>query len=286
MKYSIIFCFVIGSLCAACRSSVPNEDSEVLARVQGVFLNRSDVEKVIPKGISSADSLLMAENYIRKWVKDVLAYDVAKKNIGSDEADISRLVEEYRHSLIRHRYEENLVRTRLSAEIRESEKRTYFQENPQKFLLDKNLIKGLFLKVPADAPRLNDVRKWYKSNDPKAVESIEKYSIQNASIYEYFYDRWVDFEEVSDKIPVHIPDAKQYLKANRSIETTDSAYIYFLNISECLLAGNTSPYEYAEPQIREIMINKKKMDFIRGFEEELYRDAIRKGDVIFYTNQE
>ena len=66
---------------------------------------------------------------------------------------------------------------------------------------------------------------------------------------------------------------------------SDSSYCYLLNISEYLLAGNIAPYEYVDVQIQEMMINKRKMDFLKNFEEELYQDAIRKGEVIFLTHQ-
>ena len=259
------------------------EDADILVEVEGLTLTRSEVENVIPQGSTPADSLLMAESYIKKWITDILIYEVAEHNLGRDEKELNRLVEEYRRALLRHRYLEEMVHSKLSAEIQENDRRSYYQENIQKFTLDRHLIKGLFIKVPVDAPGLEDVRKWYKSDKLEAVENIEKYSIQNASIYDYFYDRWVDFDEALAKIPMHVSNKAQFLKTNRYVEFTDSSYCYFLNIAEHLLAGNVAPYEYAEPQIEEMMINKRKVEFLRNFEEELYRDAVRKGDVVFYN---
>jgi hypothetical protein len=210
---------------------------------------------------------------------------VAHRNIGKEEADINRLVEDYRRSLLRHRYQEYMIRSRLTVEIREDEKMAYYNENTEKFLLDKNLIKGLFLKIPAESPGLSDVKKWYRSQDPKELENIEKYSIQNASVYDYFYDHWVDFDEILDKMPIYVSNKPHYLQTNRTVELKDSAFCYFLNISEYLLSGNIAPYEYANAQIQELTINNRKMDFLKTFEEELYQDAIRKGEVIFFTNQ-
>ena len=284
MRNTVFFILAVVFL-NACRPSVETEDSDVLVTVHGNVLTRSDVEKIVPKNTSSSDSLLIAESYVKKWVKDILTYEVAERNIGKDVEDINRLVEEYRRSLLRYRYQDHMVRSRLSAEIRENDKMSFYQENMQRFILDKNLVKGLFLKVPADAPGLNDVRKWYKSDTPESLENIEKYSIQNASIYDYFYDRWLDFDEILDKIPIQISNKSQFLKSNRSIEKTDSMYCYFLNISEYILSGNTAPYEYAESQIHEMIINKRKVDFLKDFEEGLYRDAVRNGYVVFHTNQ-
>jgi len=223
---------------------------------------------------------------VKKWVKDVLTFEAAKRNIGSNEADINRLVEEYRRSLLKHRYQEHLIRSRLSSEISEVEKINFYQENTEKFVLKNHLIKGLFLKAPVNAPGLDGIRKTYRLNDIKAVEDIEKFSIQNAVIYEYFYDRWVDFDELLGKMPIQIPNAEQYLKTKRPVEAADSVFCYLLNISEYILSGNTAPYEYVVPQVQELIINKRKVDFLKEIEEKLYWDAIRKGEVTFYTNQE
>ena len=285
-KIPLLWCVCAGfCIFSACRPTTVKEETDILVEVEGLTLTRSEVEKVIPQGSTPADSLLMAENYIKKWITDILIYEVAEHNLGKDEKEVNRLVEEYRRALLRHRYLEGMVHSKLSAEIRENDRRSYYQEHIQKFILDRHLIKGLFIKVPVDAPGLENVRKWYKSDKLDAVENIEKYSIQNASIYDYFYDRWVDFDEALAKIPMHVSNKAQFLKTNRYVEFTDSSYCYFLNIAEHLLAGNVAPYEYAEPQIEEEMINKRKVEFLRNFEEELYRDAVRKGNVIFYNTK-
>jgi len=285
MPHSFTYILLTACLLFACRSELVTKDEGVLVKVHGNSLHRSEVEKLIPSNLSSADSFLLAENYIEKWIKDVLTFEVAKRNIGREEVEINRLVEEYRRSLLRHRYQEYMIRNRLTAEIREYEKVAFYEENLHKFVLKKNLIKGLFLKVPAESPGLPDVRKWYKSADPDDLENIEKFSIQNAAIYDYFYDQWIDFDEMLNKIPIHVSNKVQFLKINRQVEVTDSVYCYFLNISEYLPVGNVAPYEYADTQIQEMMINKRKMDFLKKFEDELYQDAIRKGEVIFISNQ-
>ena len=98
--------------------------------------------------------MLLAESLERKWVKDALVYDVALRNLeGEDKAEVDKLVEEYRHSLIRYRYQEQLNKRKAFSEFQESDMLSYYEENQKKFVLDKALVKGLFLKIPVDAPR-------------------------------------------------------------------------------------------------------------------------------------
>ena len=267
----------------ACKKAIQTDEPDALVKVNDRILTRNEVESLIPKGTTSADSLLLAESYIKKWVKDELVLKIAQRNLGSDKETIDKLVDAYRRSLLRYRYQEKLIQEKLSDEIQESDVLTYYDTNKEKFVLDKNLIKGLFLKVPADAPNLSEVKTWYKSGNVASLEKIEKYSIQNAAIYEYFFDKWVDFDEIRNNIPNQISNPESFLRTNKTLEVTDSSYCYLLNIRQVLLKGQVEPFEYAEPRIREILINQRKLDFVKEFEEELYNDALDGGDVIFYN---
>ena len=267
----------------ACKKAIQTDEPDALVKVNDRILTRNEVESLIPKGTTSADSLLLAESYIKKWVKDELVLKIAQRNLGSDKETIDKLVDAYRRSLLRYRYQEKLIQEKLSDEIQESDVLTYYDTNKEKFVLDKNLIKGLFLKVPADAPNLSEVKTWYKSGNVASLEKIEKYSIQNAAIYEYFFDKWVDFDEIRNNIPNQISNPESFLRTNKILEVTDSSFSNNLNIRQVLLKGQVEPFEYAEPRIREILINQRKLDFIKEFEEELYNDALDGGDVIFYN---
>lgn len=283
MKYCFIFIAFVSLLCS-CKGAQSGNDADLLVKVKDRVLERSEIKRQIPRGLSSVDSLLFAENLEKKWVKDILVYDVAMRNLDGDgKLEVDKLVEEYRHSLIRYRYQEQLIRERLSSDFQESDKLSYYEENQKKFVLDKALVKGLFLKIPADAPGLSDVKEWYKSTSEASLEKIEKYSVQNASIYDYFYDKWVDFDQVMDNIPVRVSNANVFLKANKFVEVSDSTYCYLLHIKEYLPVGSVAPYDYASAQIVEMLTNLRKVEFLKEFEEELYNDAIKSGDVKFYT---
>ena len=253
-----------------------------MVKVNERTLTKEDVLSVLPKNISSADSLLWAESYIKQWVKDNLVYDVALQNLGDENrAEIDRLVDSYRRSLVRYRYQEQLVHERLSANITDEEKRNFYDENQDQFELDHSLIKGLFLKIPIDAPNLDEVKKWYRSTSEASIEKIEKYSVQNAVVYDYFYDKWVSFDEVFVNIPIQVTNENEFLRTHSFVETADSSYCYLLNIEEYVAKGKIAPFEYASTQISDMLVNQRKVQFLKNFEEELYNDAIRGGNVVF-----
>jgi len=270
-------------ICVSCKKTQYTGEEEIIVKVKDKTLYRPEVTAVIPGHISSADSFVLAESYIKKWITDQLVYDVATRNLAEEKQEVDRLVEEYRQSLVRYKYQERFLRERLSGSITEHDKRKYYENNQQKFLLDKNLIKGLFLKIPNNAPGISEVKSWYRTTSESSLEKIEKYSLQNATIYDYFYDRWVDFDEVMDNIPRRIPSSGEFLKNNKYIEVVDSTYTYLLNINDFVVSGSIAPYEYAQMQIEEMLMNQRKVEYLKRFEDDLYNEAVKKGMVEFYT---
>ncbi len=273
---------ILSLLLVACNTRTDQRGKQVIATVGNSSLTIGELEAGIPQEISPEDSIILADKIIRQWIKDNLLYDLAKKNI-SDLEEINLLVENYRKSLMVFHYQEQLVNEKLSRDISDEEMLAYFDNNKGGFKLEHTLIKGLYLKVPLDAPQINDIRSWCKSGSKATLDKIEKYSVQNAVVYDYFYDRWVDFNDMMDNLPVHYNDPDATVKNNRYIELQDSSYYYFLNIKEYLPEGSDAPFEHAKPTVKEVLINQKKMGFLKELEDDLYDKAVEKGQVKFYT---
>ena len=137
--------------------------------------------------------------------------------------------------------------------------------------------------MPLHSQDLASVRKWYKQNNRNAVESLEKYSLRNAVSYDYFYDRWVPLSDVAVKIPLKVLDTDEnYLDKNRNIEVKDTAFCYFLHVEEFLGKNQQRPLDFARKEIKEILINLKRVEFINKVKEELYQRASDRNKINYY----
>jgi hypothetical protein len=182
-----------------------------------------------------------------------------------------------------HTYQEELVNQQLGTEITEEEIEKYYQQNVGMFRADQPYVQGLFLKVPVNTPQLNRARLWYKSSSADAIDKLEKFSIGHAVSYDYFYDAWKPVAELSVKLPLKQLDTDlEYLDRNRNIELKDSAFCYFLHVEKFLPQGQQLPLEYAKGEIKEILINLKRVAFINRMKNDLYQDALENNDVIYY----
>ena len=271
---------IVTLLAVSCKKETAN-NVDIVVKVGDITLSYEELQSNMPSYTNSQDSVLMAEYYIRTWINEVLLYEVAKKNISSRN-NIEQLVENYRKSLIIHRYQEELVNQRLLQDIDDKEVRGFFEANKAQFKLEYSLIKGVFLRIPVSAPQIDKVRLWMKTITPSSIDHIEKYSILNASSYDYFVDDWVNFNELINNWPVDYKNSSDIIKKNAFLEQKDDKYYYFLNITDFLLTGQSAPYEYAEPTVREILINQKKIDFLHTLEEGLYDKAVKNGQIVLY----
>ena len=283
-RMRITFCGLwLVLLCLACSPSYDHKGKTPLVEVDGRFLYREDLQAVLPAGLSADDSLLFADNYVRNWVEEVLLYDKAAENI-PDNAEVDRLVANYRKSLILHIYQQALIHQKLVAQVTEDEVQAYYRDNQNLFKVDRPLIKGLFIKVPLKAPQLADVRRWYRSDNHEAVEHLEKYSLRNAVKYEYFYDKWLPAADVLDQLPEGGVAAEAALRQKQPVELADTAFHYFLNVTDYRAVGEDEPYEMARAHARELLLNIRQVEFMRQVREDLYRRAVENDEIIYYTN--
>ena len=273
---------VIAAAMTGCGQEHNHKGKTPLVEVSGEFLYKEDLQAALPLNISKDDSVLFAEHYIRNWIEDALLFDKAEGNI-PDNDKISKLVENYRRALIMHTYQEELVNQKLANDISEEEINAYYEKNKELFRLDNPLVKGLFIKVPLSSPDLGNVRVWYRKNNQDVIEKLEKYSLRNAVSYDYFYDRWTSVPDVAAKIPLKVLDTDaNYLDKNRNVEVKDTAFCYFLILEDFLGKDKQKPLDFARDEIKEILINLKRVEFINKVKEDLYQRASDRNKIIYY----
>lgn len=275
-----IICIVIilMSLCVSCKKEYDHHGRTPLVELDGRFLYYDEVQAVLPLSLSAADSVAFVEQYKLNWLKEVLLMDKASRNIPNN-AEIDRLVENYRKSLIAHTYQQELINQKLADEVTEDDLLAYYDAHQFLFKAERPLLKGLFIKVPLTAPQLSQLRRWYKDTTQVAVENLEKYSLQHAVKYEYFYDKWVSIGDILDWVPYDEDELNSYLSKRQSLELKDTTFYYFLNVLDYRPVGAQEPFEFAQIQVKDILLNMRRMDYIEQVKNELYEEALENNKI-------
>src|ERR1035437_9888505 len=281
-KFSIFAILSLTFICfCSCVHKTPDIARKPLLEVEGKFLYVDEVKQIIPPNVTDTDSTEIAQSFIRKWVTDVLMYENAKRNV-TNQNEIDELVENYRKSLTIHQYQQKMIEQKLPKEPSEEDMKAFYNQYSEQLVLNENIIKGLLLIVPKNAPKLANVRIWVQSANTKSLENIDKYSIQNAISYDYFGDKWLSFTDILNRIPLKIENPSKFLASTKFVETQDSLQHYFLRIESFRTSGQVEPYDMAKERIAAILLDKQKADFISKFQNDLYNDAVSNETVPFF----
>jgi hypothetical protein len=293
MRSSILFISIFGWIHAACdiiniKTQEEEETREriAVARVYDQFLYPEDLEGVVPEGLSVEDSTKRADNHVKNWIKKQLLIAEAASVINFDEAEIERKILDYRYALMVYEFQKYYVNENLVDDISMDEIERYYEENMDNFELKQNIIKGIFVKVPNDAPRLNRLRRWVKNPTQKSKEDLRSYCYGFAISYQLEDSVWVNFDDLVKTSPIAgIPDKINFLRRTKYYETADSTFQYFLFIRDYKISNELSPIEFEKDNIANILLNKRKIDLARNLEDSIYRLALNKNVFEIYSDQ-
>lgn len=272
-RYSII----LVCLLTACKLFV-SQDNPV-AKVGDKVLTMEELSKNIPDYLDNADSSLWADDYIKKWIQRELLLIKAEDNLGADMKDVDKELEEYRNSLIVYRYKDQLMKQKMDTTISEADIQKYFNENRNNFVLNRNIVKAIYIKVPLEVSSPETIKDLCTSKDPAKQAKLNEYCLSYAKTYDRFNGQWVDADLALRNFPMNISDQQSFLEKNRFAESKDKDFYYFFYIIDYRLAGQISPNEYVYNDIRNLILNKQKIQFLQQVEKDVYKEGIEKNKV-------
>ena len=211
-------------------------DPTVAARVGSAKLTLEEVAENLPIGVSGADSVAMAEEYVTHWIVNELIGEIAAKNIRNLD-EIDRLTEEYRRNLIIEEYRRLKLEQDTSLAVTTRQIEEYYANYGGQMRLEEPMVRGIFIAVSSSSPHLSGIRRWYASSRPDDIEKLEKTGLTEAITYEYFRNRWMPLSEISDRIP----GKPAVTRKGQKIDINDGATTYLLSVSDYLPAGSSMP---------------------------------------------
>jgi hypothetical protein len=263
---------------AGCKEKQNPNDGWVVM-VGNKVLSTEELMRVIPANLSPEDSAMMADSYINRWIKDQTVVLKAEYNLPANSMHFERQLNDYRNSLLVYAYEKELIKQKLDTVVTENELKTYYDENPRNFELKDYIIRVNYVKLPADAPKQAQVEKWMKSESDADYFELENYCNQFAVTSFFDEQRWLYLDELLKEVPIKITDKENFLKENQYIKLTEANYLYIIKILEYQLKDGISPLELVRADIRNILINKRKKDFINKMRQDLMDEAILNNEV-------
>jgi hypothetical protein len=252
------------------------DSDKLLVTVYGDKLYFSDIQDLISPDISSEDSLKLVQALCEKWAKEQLLVQKAKINLPLVLQDVQAQVESYEKSLLIYSYQKELLNQKLDTIVNDDEIESFYDKNKQNFILNDAVVIVNYIKLKKEVPYLWKVQRLFKKEDEESKLSLEDYCYQFADDY-YLDDSWLSVDDILKVLPDNYTSRNLY--KGKSIEFADDDYYYFLHVKKYISKGSVSPLEMVSNQIHSVIINKRKIDFLKYVEMDLYQNALAKNYV-------
>jgi hypothetical protein len=277
-KKALLFTLVLGLF--SC--NFLNKDTDIhLVTVYGEELYYSDIKHLISSGMNEEDSLKLLQNLCEKWAKEQLLVEKAKMNLPLIQQNVQAQVKSYENSLLIYSYQKELLNQKLDTLIGDKEISDYYQKNKDNFILKNAVAQVNYIKLKKEVPYLWKVERLFDKKDEESKLSLEDYCYQFADDY-YLDDNWLSVKDILKAFPESYTSKSIY--KGKNIEFKDENFYYFLHVKKYKVKGNVSPLEMVSNQIRSIIINKRKIMFLKQLEMDLYQNALAKNYIQYEKN--
>ena len=256
-----------------------------IARVNDSYLYKEDIASLINENMSVDDSTLVVQNFINRWATKQLLIDQAEINLSEKQLqDYERLVMQYRNDLYTEAYKNAIVGQTLDSTISESEYEIYYDLNKNNFILNDELYKLRYVHLPPDYSNLELVRTRLARFNDQDRHLLDSMSIQFRS-HNFNDSVWVKEQAVLAALPILSTDTDKLLKKSNYSQIQDSLGVYLVKIEDVLQPNDIAPLSHVRSTIKDIILNRRKLELIRKLETDITKDAVKNNKYEIYKTQ-
>jgi hypothetical protein len=272
MRYIVVLLLFIT---VSCQNNVEEKVLEPIARVNDVYLEKTDLRKEFPNNLTETDSILFTNAFINKWAQNQLLMDKAALNLtNSEKENIELLVQQYRNDMLINKYKEAVVKQELDTLISQSEILQFYEKNKDNFLLNEELVQLRYVNFDKKNLDLQKVKKIFTSKDKIAVQDLKamEMSFNKMNLND---SMWYRISKVYDIIPNLYPELKEkLLKKSKTVQLEDSLTVSLVAVKAVKRKNDVAPLEFEQKTIRQILLHKRKLELLKQIEKDLLEDAI------------
>jgi len=272
----------------SCGSYLTKEESfDAVARVGENYLYQEDINALLYEGVTKEDSVSLTASYINNWAAKQLLLSKSKVNLPEEKLnEFDALVSEYRADLYTRAYKDALINKAADTTVSKTEMQRFYENEKSNFRLKEVLVKIRFIQLPKRfLNKQTVIKKMKRFNDEDQVY-LDSIGVHFKKLN--FNDSiWVSATRVLEEIPsLNAQNQNKYLKKSQFFELEDAFGVYLAKVLDVRKVNDIAPLSFIEPTIKQVLLNRRKLDFIRNLETEIIDEAIKKNEFEIYTKDE
>lgn len=269
--------FLSFSSCQYFNSGGEDKTGQKIARVGGEYLYDTDLAVLINEDLSAEDSVDLVNYHIKDWIKRRLLLQKATYYLPDDLATIEQQVQDYRETLTIFLYEQELLNQNLDTLVSDEEITDYYHQHKASFELRENIVKAMYIVLDAQSTNLAHIQALFKEQDRIVSEELQEYCFQHSNNFNLIAD-WYEWNQFVREIPITRESATTFLPKHSFYQTADSSQIYLVKVVDYAFKGNLSPLDYKKHDIAKVIVNKRKLAYIKSIKNAIYQDALNNSE--------
>lgn len=274
--FAVCSFLLLSSLLISCEGITQASQDRLIARADNHYLYWSDIERNLPIFSSKEDSLVKVNNLINEWARQKLIYEKSLINLSEDKiSDLNAMVDDYKSNLFKNAYREFILKSSLDSLFIAGSVSDYYEKNRNGFVLKEAIYRIRYIGLPLDNVDRKEITRRFKSFNREDVTYLDSLSFQFSS---YFLSdsTWLKESEIRNRLDfLNESQQNRFIKSPNYYEVKDSLVLYLLSLVEQLDPGNIAPLPYVEQTIKDLVFNKRKIEFLRSFDNDILQDAIK-----------
>lgn len=259
------------------------EERRPIARVGDSYLYKEDLEPLLNEVVTKEDSAVLVTNYINNWATRQLLFSKAKINLSQEKlAEFDALVADYRTDLYTRAYKEALVEQGSDTAVTEAQLERFYDQDKDNFRLREKLVSLRFVELPKQFINREEVAQRLRRYNAQDAIFLDSIGVQFKKLH-LNDSTWVTVTRVIEEIPpLNFDNQDRYLKKSQFFELEDSLGVYLGKVNEVLQINDVAPLSFIKPTIKQVLLNRRRLDYIRKLETDIIDEAIKKKDFEVY----
>jgi len=92
-------------------------------------------------------------------------------------------------------------------------------------------------------------------------------------------------DELSKIVPLEKLSESSIMQSNNFIQLSDNEFLYLIKVRDYMYKEDFSPLEFERENVRNIIINKRKVDLVNRMENDVYEKARKDKDAEIYSDE-
>ncbi|HJW31572.1 MAG TPA: hypothetical protein VJ508_20245 [Saprospiraceae bacterium] len=253
----------------------------LLAQVFDYKLYYDDIKDLLQGYTNPEDSVQQVRSLTDHWVRDRLILVEAEKNFPK-EANMNKLLEDYRQSLLRHFFEQQAIEQRLDTVITEQNLLDYYEANKEQHRLEAGIWRGYYFKFKKPQIRGDKIMNWWRTFPQQHFTEVMDYMPRHAKTNWSDTTQWHELNAVIQLFPEGTL-SESSIRSNRSVARADQEYYYLLFPLEVYYKQDIAPLSRIREQAARYIIHQRELELLERIKKEIYDRDIQNERVKIYT---